>query len=174
MDLHPGTDDKDVPRGLFMPAPADTRRPILYYSSPRCYADFMARLMAIVIFLYTAPVVAVEFQVCTSMDGKRHFTNVPAIYMDKCELTHDYHHVIFQHQYSRTRQDLLTPIPLISQQGVDAIFSGAEEIKTKLINLLDADQALESLHDKQQSSRGKLPFKTHLQTEGFQRLLNMQ
>jgi len=49
-----------------------------------------------------------------------------------------------------------------------------DKITGRINELLDHDKALDELHNRQQQRRDDVPFRTHLQTEGFQRLLELQ
>ena len=120
---------------------------------------------------------AQQFTVCRTADGKAHFSNLPRSGLDSyCHTRFNYHEQLIRAQYGEMLQDFRDnarngreQASLTSQeQGT------AGDIWRDLHDNLDADQALENLYQIQQQNRDRVPVKTHLQSEKFQQLLDMQ
>ena len=73
------------------------------------------------------------------------------------------------------REDiLLQKIEFDKKRAGELLNSGIQAVKDVVDITFDSDKALDSLYEKQQRNQKKIPFKTHLQSEGFDRLLELQ
>ena len=121
------------------------------------------------------------FTVCTDKTGKRHITNLSEQTLNSdCTNRRDLHSYIFKTDYVRMsealyREDiLLQKIEFDKKRAGELLNSGIQAVKDVVDITFDSDKALDSLYEKQQRNQKKIPFKTHLQSEGFDRLLELQ
>jgi hypothetical protein len=95
----------------------------------------------------------------------------------------DIHDVIFRNQI-RTMQEALSHRERLragrASDGNSHSYTAQDRninsgrVRARTVEMLDADRALDKLYEDQQQRRETLPFKTHLQSEGFERLLDLQ
>lgn len=133
----------------------------------------MKSLLATAIFASTTvPVYALEFHVCTDANGVRHISNHAEFFNKDCTIRDDVYLQVLRKQHADLQTRFTqTEIPLETLQS-DA--NAKSKITERMTELLDHDKALDEMLERQQQRRGDVPFRTHLQTEGFQRLLELQ
>lgn len=120
----------------------------------------------------TVPVYALEFHVCTDANGVRHISNHAEFFNKDCTIRDDVYLQVLRKQHADLQTRFTqTEIPLETLQS-DA--NAKSKITERMTELLDHDKALDEMLERQQQRRGDVPFRTHLQTEGFQRLLELQ
>jgi len=120
----------------------------------------------------TLPVYALEFHVCTDANGVRHISNQAEFFKPDCSIREDIYLQVLRKQHAdlQSRHLQAMEISVTDDPGSKII----DKITGRINDLLDHDKALDELHSRQQQRRDDLPFRTHLQTEGFQRLLELQ
>lgn len=133
----------------------------------------MKYLLATAIFASTTvPVYALEFHVCTDVNGVRHISNQAEFFNKDCSIRDDIYLQVLRKQHADLQSRYAqSEIPLETSQ-TDA--RANSKITERMTELLDHDKALDEMHERQQQRRSDVPFRTHLQTEGFQRLLELQ
>lgn len=133
----------------------------------------MKSILTIVTLASTAmPVYALEFHVCTDTNGVRHISNHAEFFKPDCSIRDDVYLQVLRKQHANLHSRYTqTEIPLETSQTDTRAKSKMTE---RVTELLDHDKALDEMPERQQQRRGDVPFRTHLQTEGFQRLLELQ
>ena len=130
--------------------------------------------MLFIFSIFSLPAQALEFHVCIDSQGRRHITNHPEILDRNCRPANNYQFLIFQQQYRemvREQQQWPSEQPAPPPGAKPETKNSATQYKG-ISDLFDADKALDNLHEQQQERRKSIPFRTHLQSEGFERLLN--
>jgi hypothetical protein len=134
----------------------------------------MKRLTAIVLSaLAVTPGHALEFHVCTDANGIRHISNHAEFFNQDCTIRKDIYLQVLRQQHAEL-QDRYMLAESGNTDTTGAASGIRQQITDRMTGLLDHDKALEELHNRQQHHRDDVPFRTHLQTEGFQRLLELQ
>ncbi len=124
------------------------------------------------LFFATDTLYALEFHVCTDANGVRHISNHAEFFNKDCTIRDDVYLQVLRKQHADLQTRFKQPeIPLETTQTDNRTKS---KITERMTELLDHDKALEEMHERQQQLRGDVPFRSHLQTEGFQRLLELQ
>ena len=133
----------------------------------------MKYLLPIIVTASTiTPVHALEFHVCTDANGVRHISNQAKFFNPDCSIRKDIYLQLFRMQHAEMRSSHLQSGEINVTENTGTKISDKITERTK--ELLDHDRALDELHERQQDRRDDVPFRSHLQTEGFQRLLELQ
>lgn len=132
------------------------------------------RILLLLLAIFPLPAQALEFHVCIDSQGRRHITNHPEILDRNCRPANNYQFLIFQQQYREMVREQQhwpgeQPAP---QPGVKSETKNPGMQHKGISDLFDADKALDNLHEQQQERRKSIPFRTHLQSEGFEHLLD--
>jgi hypothetical protein len=130
-------------------------------------------ILTIVTLVSTAlPVYALEFYVCTDANGIRHISNHAEFFNKDCTIRDDVYLQVIRKQHANLQSRYTqTEMPL---ETIQPDTRGKNKITERMTELLDHDKALDEMLERQQQRRSDVPFRTHLQTEGFQRLLELQ
>jgi len=118
------------------------------------------------------PVHALEFHVCTDTNGVRHISNQAEFFNPDCSIREDIYLQVLRKQHADLQSRHLQAMEInVTDDPGPGI---TDKITGRINELLNHDKALDELQSRQQQRRDDVPFRTHLQTESFQRLLELQ